>query len=129
MADGPGREADQPDNWWWFIVTTPDDGVHLYELGYAQLVDVLDDDGEKVGETHEVLSAARHDEIMHDLGAPDGVRRGDGSGWERNMSPGRPDAYLQPKAYTEGPRGEQVLLPIRARDGVTLHLHETSATD
>lgn len=104
---------EQPDNWFWLVVKTPDDGVHLYELGYPQLVD----------NARVALSEQRFAEIREELGAPV-TNVWEHPEWSFDMAPGRPNGYLEPKTYTEGPKGEQVLTPIKAKPGVTLHLLE-----
>lgn len=107
------KSGDRPDNWWWLVVKTPSSGVHLYELGYA-------------AEDGTVLDEDRYAEIREELGAPM-TNIWEHPEWVFEMAPGRPNAYLRPKAYDEGHHGEPVLLPIRARDGVTLHLFDAAA--
>ena len=118
---------ERPDDWWWLTVDTPDDGIHLYELGYAARVQHADPVTGQFGPVvDEALSHARLDEILAALGGPGAAELTADGPWQFSMAPGRPNANLEPKAYTEGPKGEQVLTPIKAKPGVTLHLHGAS---
>lgn len=126
FTTGPAtRETDErnADNWWWLVVRNPQREIHLYELGYAQDVEV-----EVNGETQTQTTALPHDRlavILAELGgpAPEELTADGSTGWSLEMAPGRPNAYLEPKAYEHDPAtGAQTLLPIRAKAGVTLHL-------
>lgn len=116
--DRSARPAEAPDNRWWAIVKTTDDGVHLYELGYAVPTPILDEEGKDTGHRADMaLTEERHAQINADH---------PGTILEFSMAPGRPNKYLNPKRYTEGPQGERVLAPLSALPGVTLHLHSSS---
>lgn len=109
-----GGAPERPDDWWWLIVATPNDGVHLYELGYADVVSGV----------YMPLTAERQREILAELSGPppEKLTVDAADGWGMELKPGRPGGrYLEPKAYDEG-TGE--LGPIRAKPGVTLHLLE-----
>lgn len=102
------READ---DWFWLVVRAPNRDIHLYELGYP----VENEDGAR-----EALPQNRLAVIMAELGGPEpkDLRTDDEVGWRLEMAPGRPNAYLEPKAYDHNGN----MLPIRAKAGVTLHL-------
>lgn len=119
--EGPNRPPGRPDNWHWLAVRQPDGHVHLYELGYPAVVDVLDRDGRKTGEADEAMSRERFEAVLAELGAPPAAELTVDGDWQAVMHIGRPNAYLAPKEYDEE-TGE--LLPIRAKPGVTLHLLE-----
>jgi hypothetical protein len=110
-------EQEAADNWWWLVVRNPNQEIHLYELGEAAESDVLDEDGNPTGETTSVpLAEQRRTQILAELGASEGDLYE--AGWDLSLAPGRPNRWIEPKAYDEA--GE--LRPIVARAGVTLHL-------
>jgi hypothetical protein len=105
------------DNWWWLIARTPNREIHVYELGKAQTFDITDERDEKIGESSTALTDERRAVIAAEMGMPDDAG-GPGSGWDLSMAPGRPNTYVEPKAYD----ADGNLLPIKAKAGVTLHL-------
>lgn len=114
------HERGEADDWWWLVAKTPNRDIHLYELGYAQETDEHanpDDPAEVTGTYKTPLPPERRAVILAELGAPDDAGAPE-SGWDISMAPGRPNTYLEAKAYD----GDGRLLPLKARTGVTLHL-------
>jgi hypothetical protein len=108
-------------DWWWLVVRNPAREIHLYEIGPAVDVDQHDnpdDPAEVTGTSQQALTDERLDVILAELGGPPRTELTAGGDWSLEMSPGRPDGYLEPVAYaTDGTE-----LPLRAKAGVTLHL-------
>lgn len=116
----------EADNYWWMIVRTPANEVHLFELGYAEDIEVSTgekkDDGSDVTETHKTpMTDERRANAMAMIGAPANAGEAD-TGYAVTLTPGRPNAYLEPKAYRPTSDGGLELLEMRAKAGVTLHL-------